>query len=86
MTDSEREKAARLARFRGQLEADDRRTVEYWKRASAAEHAAAMAELSNYAVTMARQTGHVRRADEPMPNLTAIARDWADARDLVDGR
>lgn len=62
-------KAKRLQRFRGPLEANDRQTAEFWRRASAAAHAVATIELSDYAERMAAQTGIGKDPSEMFPGF-----------------
>lgn len=62
-------KAQPLQRFRGPLEANDQQTAEFWRQASAAAHAAATIELSDYAERMSAQTGIGKDPSEMCPGF-----------------
>lgn len=67
-------KAERLRAFVGSVAADDAETVEFWRQQSPAEHAAAGAQLSDFAAQMAIQTGFAKDPDEMFPGLSSFRR------------
>ena len=67
-------KAERLRRFLGPVAMRDAETVERWRGASAAEHATAMIELSEFAAQMVQQTGHGKDPSEMFPGFPRLAR------------
>ncbi len=62
-------KAQRLAAFVGPLGVYDNETVSFWRKASSAEHASAMCQLSVYAEQMASQTGLGKDPSEMFPGF-----------------
>lgn len=63
-----------VSAFRGSVEANDDQTVEFWRRASPADHARAMSELSIYAENMVRITGLNKPPDEDFPDIRQLLR------------
>lgn len=68
-------KAIRVARLIGPVARNDRETVEFWRRASAADHARAMIDLAEYAEMISRHTGYRRDPADallrlPVPSST----------------
>lgn len=59
----------RLRSFTASLERDDSETVDFWRKRSPAEHAAAMIELSEYTEVMAAQTGLYKQANDMFPGF-----------------
>lgn len=72
--DGEAIKAARLDAFRGPVERRDLEMVEYWRGASAAEHAAAMIDLANTAEQIVVHTGYGKDPDEHFPGFPALTK------------
>jgi len=67
-------KARRLERFVGAVAADDAEMVTFWRQRSAAEHAAAGAQVSDAAAQMAVQTGMGKDPTEMFPGLAFFLR------------
>ena len=66
---SQSERAARLARFRGPLEARDAETLAYWREAPSAAHAEAMIQLAEVAEQIVSHTGLGKDPDEMFPGF-----------------
>lgn len=65
----------RLRSFRANIGSDDAQVVAAWRERSAAEHAAAGAELSDMAARMAAQTGRGKSPELTFPRLSSLLRD-----------
>lgn len=66
--------AAELATFLGPVADRDAEVIERWRNASAAAHARAMIELSDYAERMVAQTGLGKDPAERFPGIQVVAR------------
>lgn len=75
------ERAARLARFRGPLEARDAETHSYWRGASPAAHADAMIELAEMAEQIVSHTGFTKDQDEMFPGFPELRQQSASSGD-----
>lgn len=64
--------AARLARFRGPVEARDAEAVERWRQATPTEHSRALWELLRLADLTMQATGRTKPAEIEFPGFQAV--------------